>query len=196
VQIPEKKMKTETPPKILSVEFHTCFLPALLWGRLRPKQQRTRSGFSSSLELYLALTVCGVLVALGVPAALSHGAIAGWIAGGLGMAGILALIVNSISSRQGQPPSYDDFLVGIFFFFIFLGLTVGIFFSTLEHFHLFPSLVLGAAGLIAGYVVGIIAGLWLQYVGWMATVLNQVAALAVLGMFVLDLVLLSGAMSG
>ena len=189
-------MKTDAPPKFLSVEFHTHFFPSLLWGRLRPKQQRTRSGFNSSLELYIVLAVCAVLVAFGVPAALSHGSIAGWIASGLGVAGILALLVNSISSRQGEPLSWDDFLAGIFFFFIFLGLTVGIFFSTLEHFPLFLSLVLCAAGLIAGYVVGIFAGLWLQYVGWMATVLNQVAAPAVLGMLVLDLVLLSGAMSG
>lgn len=189
-------MKTDTPPKFLSVEFHKRFFPALLWGSIRPKQQRTRSGFNSSLELYIVLAVCGVLVALGAPAALSHSSIAGWIASGLGATGILALTVTSISSRQGEPPSWDDFLTGIFLFFIFLGLTVGIFFSTMEHFHLFPSLVLCAAGLIAGYVVGIIAGLWLQYVGWMATVLNQVAAAAVIGMLVLDLVLLSGAMSG
>jgi len=191
----EIKMKTDTHPKILSVEFHTSFLPVLLWNRLSPKRQRARSGFNSSLELYLAFAVCCVLIVLGAPAALSHGSIGGWIASSLGAAGILTMLVNSISSRQVEPPSWNDFLVGIFFFFIFLGLTVGIFFSALEHFHLFPSLVLCAAGFIAGYVVGIIAGLWLQYVGWVATVLNQVAALAVLGMFVLDLVLLSGAMS-
>jgi hypothetical protein len=189
-------VKTDTPPKFLSVEFHKRFFPALLWARIRLRQQRTRSGFNSYLEIYIVLAVCGVLVALGAPAALSHGSIAGWITSGLGATGILALTVTSISSRQGEPPSWDDFFTGVFLFFLFLGLTVGIFFSTLEHFHLFPSLALCAAGLIAGYVVGIIAGLWLQYLGWMATVLDLVAATAVLGMLVLDLVLLSGAMSG
>jgi hypothetical protein len=73
-------VNTDTPPKFLSVEFHKRFFPALLWSRIRPKQQRTRSGFNSSLELYIVLAVCGGLVALGTPAALSHGSIAGWIA--------------------------------------------------------------------------------------------------------------------
>jgi hypothetical protein len=193
--VPEKNVKTDAPPKLMSVAFHTRFFPSLLWSRIRPKQQQTRSGFNSSFELYLVLAGCAVLVALGVPAAMSHGSIAGWMASGLGAAGILAVLANSISSRSGEPLSWDGFLVGIFFFFVFLGLTVGIFVNTLEHFHLFLSLATCTAGLVAGYLVGIIAGLWLQYVGWLATVLNQVAGPAVIGMLVLDMVLLSGALS-
>ena len=185
-------MKTAAPPKFLSVEFHTRFFPSLLWGRLCPKQQQTRSGFNSCFELYLILAGCAVLVAVGVAAALSHESIAGWIASVLGAAGILAVLVNSISSRLGEPPTWNDFLVGIFFFFIFLGLTIGIFVSTLEHFHLFLNLATCAAGLVAGYVLGLFAGFGLQYLGWLASVLNQVAGLTVIGMLVLDLVLLSG----
>jgi hypothetical protein len=127
---------------------------------------------------------------------LSHGSIAGWIASCLGATGVLALVVNSIKSRQGEPPSWDDFLVGIFFFFVILGITVGIFTCTLEHLHFFSGLLTAAAGLIAGYVLGICVGFWLQYIGWLATVLNQIAVPAFVGMLVLDLVLLSGALSG
>jgi hypothetical protein len=186
-------MKSDTPPKLLSIEFHIRFFPSFLWDRLRPKQ-RMGSGFNSSLERYLALTVCIILIAIGTPSALSHGSIAGWIASGIGAAGVLAMIVNSIASYWGKPPSYDDFLVGFFFFFVTAGLTAGIFISTLEHYRFFQSLLTSAAGLIVGYALGILAGFGLQYMGWLAAILDSLAYLAVFGMLVLDLVLLSGAL--
>lgn len=184
-------MKTDTPPKILSIEFHTRFSPAFLWDRLRPKQ-RTGSTFSSTLELYIVLAVCIVLIAIGAPSALSDGSIAGWIASGIGAAGVLVMIVNSIASSWGESPSYADFLVGFFFFFVTAGLTAGIFISTLEHYPFFQSLLTSAAGLIVGYALGILAGFGMQYIGWLAVILDSLAGLAVFGMLVLDLVLLSG----
>ena len=186
-------MKADTPPKLLSIEFHTQFFPAFLWNRLRPKQ-RTGSGFNSSFELYITLAVCIILVVIGLPSALSRGSIAGWIMSGIGAAGILTMIINSIASSWGKVPSYDDFLVGFFFFFVTLGLTAGIFISTLNHYPFFQSLLISAAGLILGYVLGILAGLGLQYLGWMAAILDALAGLMVFGMLMLDLVLLSGAL--
>jgi hypothetical protein len=177
------------PPRFLSVEFHTRFFPAFLWGRLRHKQ-RTGSGFNSSFELYLVLTICVVLVAIGVPAALSHRSIAGWIIGAIGAAGFLAMLIISILSRRGAPPSYDGFLVGFFFFFVVFGLSAGIFIGALVHYPLFQGLLVGAAGLLAGYLMGILAGLALQYIGWLAAVLDPLAGLVVFGMLVVDLVLL------
>ncbi|MGA2224409.1 MAG: hypothetical protein ABSH41_08215 [Syntrophobacteraceae bacterium] len=178
------------PARFLSVEFHTRFFPAFLWGRLRHKQ-RAGSGFNSFFELYLVLTICVVLVAIGVPAALSHRPIAGWVISGIGAAGILAMLINSILSRRGEPPSYDDFLVGFFFFFLVFGLSAGVFIGALEHYPLFQCLLIGAAGLLAGYAMGILAGLGLQYIGWLAAVLDPLAGLMVFGMLVVDLVLLS-----
>jgi hypothetical protein len=186
-------MKADTPPKLLSIEFHTRFFPSFLWNRLRPKQ-RTGSSFSSSFELYITLAVCIILVAIGTPSASSHGSIAGWIASGIGGAGLLAMIINSIASFWGETPSYDDFLVGFFFFFITAGLTAGIFISTLEHYSFFQGLLISAAGLIAGYALGILAGFGLQYIGWLAAILNSLAYLAIIGMLVVDLVLLSGSL--
>ena len=49
-----------------------------------------------------------------------------------------------------------------------------------------------AAGLVAGYVLGILAGLGLQYLGWIAEWLDSLALPACVGMIVVDLVLLSG----
>jgi hypothetical protein len=183
----------DSPPKLLSIEFHARFFPSFLWNRLRSKQ-RTGSGFNSSLERYLSLVVCVILVVIGLPPAVSHGSIAGWIASGIGAAGVLAMIINSIASSWGEPPSYDDFLVGFFFFFVTLGLTAGIFISTLGHYSFFQSLLTSAAGFILGYAMGILAGLGLQYFGWMAAILDPLAGLMVLGMLVLDLVLLSEAL--
>jgi hypothetical protein len=181
------------PARFLSVEFHTRFFPAFLWGRLRHKQ-RAGSGFNSFLELYLVLTICVVLVAIGVPAALSHRPITGWIMSGTGAAGILALLVYSILSRRGEPPSYDGFLIGFFFFFVVFGLSAGIFIGALEHYPLFQCLLTGGAGLLAGYVMGILAGFGLQYIGWMAAILDPLAGLMVFGMLIVDLVLLAGAL--
>jgi hypothetical protein len=120
----------------------------------------------------------------------SHGSVIGWILSGIGLAGIVAFFINSIFSRNG-PPSYDGFLAGIFFLFVSLGITSGVFIGALEH-SFALGLLAGAGGLVAGYGIGILAGLWLQYLGWMAGLLNGMSYLAILGMFVVDLVLLAG----
>ena len=188
-------MNTDTPPRLLSVEFHTRFFPALLRSRLCTKHQ-TRSGFSPSFERYLALIVCIVLVATGIPAVLSRGSLAGWIASVIGAAGILAMLVKSVASHRGAYPSWAGFLVGFFIFFLSLGLSTGIFIGTIEHYPIFHGVLTCAAGLIAGYVLGILAGFMMQYLGWLASVIDRMASLAVLGLLVLDLVLLTGAISG
>jgi hypothetical protein len=131
---------------------------------------------------------------LGIPGAVSRSSIIGWIAVGIGTAGIVALLINSILSRK-EPPSYDCFLPGIFFFFVVLGITSGIFAGTLEH-SLPLGLLVGSGGLIAGYLLGILAGLWFQYLGWLSAMVNALASLAVLGMLLVDLVLLSGTLLG
>jgi hypothetical protein len=177
-------------PKFLSFEFHACYFPGMLLNRLRPGG-RSATGFPSTMEHHIVFAVCIILLALGIPAALSGGSIVGWIASSIGAAGTVALVINSVLSRRGEPPSYDDFLAGIFFFFVFLGISCGVFVGTLQH-SLFLGLMTGLAGFIAGYLIGILAGLWLQYLGWLSVTMNGLAGIAVLGMLVVDLVLLSG----
>jgi hypothetical protein len=178
-------------PNLLSIEFHTSFFPGFLWNRLSSKERRG-SGFNSSFELYISLIMCVVLVTVGIPPAVYSRSIAGWISSGIGAAGILAMIIHSISSSLGKFPSINDFLAGFFFFFATAGLTAGIFISTLEHYPFFQSLLISAGGLIAGYALGILAGFGLQYIGWLAALLDPLAGLMVFGMLVLDMVLLSG----
>ncbi len=102
------------------------------------------------------------------------------------------LLVNSISMGLETTPSFDSFLTGIYFFFVNAGLSAGIFVMAIEHTPLYQGLQMVAAGLVAGYVLGILAGLGLQYLGWIAEWLDSLALPACVGMIVVDLVLLSG----
>jgi len=181
-------------PKFQSFEFHTRYFPGILLSRMR-LGGRTGTGFSSTFEHYILFIVCIVLLVFGIPVAVSSGSITGWIAGGIGAAGTVALVINSVFSRTKEPPSYEDFLTGVFFFFVFLGISSGVFVGTLEH-SLSLGLMTGSAGLITGYLLGILAGLWLQYLGWLSAAVNGLAGLAVVGMLSVDLLLLSGLLFG
>lgn len=182
------------PPKFLSLSFHTKFFPALLWQRFRTrKEEEYQSPFAShgQMEFIIALTVCSVLTAIGIPSAISEGSIIGWLIGGIGIAGILTLLILSVKSGLEGIPSYNDFLMGFFFFFITLGISAGIFNGSLKHSQ--SLMVWGSlSGLIAGYVIGIFAGLYMQYLGWIAVLLNTLAGVSIIGMVIVDLVLLFG----
>jgi hypothetical protein len=133
--------------------------------------------------------ICLIVAVLGISSGLFHKSVIGWVAGGLGAAGILALMLNSIFSCE-EPPTYDCFLTGIFFFFVIMGLTSGILTGALRH---SPplALLMGLGGAMVGYVLGILAGLWVQSLGWLSSLVNGLAGLAVFGMLVVNLVLLA-----
>lgn len=185
----ENGMKIKnTCPSFFSIGFHTHFFPLLLWRRLRHKE---RSGTTFvPLESYLVVAACVVLTAIGMPHALNHHSIIAWLSVGIGVAGILTLTVAGICSRH-ESPSYDDFLTGIFFFLVMLGITAGIFAGALQH-SLSLGLLGSVAGLVLGYLLGIFAGLWFQYLGLLAVVLNMLAFPGIIGLVVVDLVLLFG----
>lgn len=107
---------------------------------------------------------------------------------------MLALAVNSVTSRTA-PPSYARFLTGVFFCFVALGMSAGIFTGALYH-SFMTALFLGSAGLMAGYFFGILAGLWFQYLGWLSSTVDGIAGLAAFGIFVVDIVLLAGRLFG
>jgi hypothetical protein len=179
-------------PGILSRDFHFRFFPQLLWSRLHPSDKiAERVTFSSNMGFTILFFVCIVLALLGIPSALKQGSLPGWILSVIGLGGISFIFISSVLAYRGSRPTYDQFLLGIFFFFVFLGMTVGIFIGTLEH-----SSALGlmscAAGLVCGYFLGIMAGLWFQYLGWIAGLANMMAGPLIIGMVTLDLVLLLG----
>ena len=185
--------RTDMPPRLLSLEFHTRFFPALLMGRLRPRESPD-SGFSSTTGLTIMLAIFAVLVSIGLPSAMSRKSIIGWIIGGTGAAGIAFIFIQSILSCDEQP-GYDRFLKGIFFFLVALGLSAGILAGSLHH-SLVLGLLGGSGGLIAGYLLGILGGLRLQRLGWISKIVNGIAALAAFGMLFVDLVMLAGHLLG
>jgi hypothetical protein len=130
--------------------------------------------FTSTMELFIIFAVCLILAIIGIPSAV-HGSVLGWILSILGVVGIVSLVILSVSSQWGERPTYDDFLKGVFFFFVSLGIFIGIPVGMESH-----SFRLGAsaslAGLVAGYALGIVAGLQLQSLGWFAIILNMIAA--------------------
>ena len=178
-------------PKFLSLEFHVKFFLPMLLSRLRPRKREGTSFSPLPLDAILALAFCFILVIIGMPYALSHKSIIGWVVGGIGGVGMLVLFGYSIYIHWEEQPSFDCFLTGIFFFFVTLGITTGIFIGAQEHSFL-KGLVSGSACLLAGYVLGIYAGLWFQRLAMLALLLNVLAFAAIIGMIILDLVLLIG----
>lgn len=187
-------MKSNETPKFLSVEFHARFFPALLRSSAFPRE-RGGTGFSSIMELPVMLALSIVLVVIGIPSALSRNSIIGWTLAGTGMVGMAALFIHSIMSARDGKPSYENFLSGIFFFFVVLGVSAGIFIGKLQHSLAF-GISVSAAGLIAGYLIGIAAGLWLQYLGWIASFISIFSGIAILGIVIVDFVVIFGSVFG
>jgi hypothetical protein len=164
-----------TPPKFVSKEFHTRFFPQVLRNHLPPKRRESEgTTFTSTTEMFILLAVCVILAIIGIPSAV-QGSVLGWILSILGVGGTIALVVMSLMCQRGERPSYGDFLIGVFLFFVILGIFLGIPVGMETHsFGL--GLLTSLAGLITGYVIGIYGGLWLQYLGWFAIVINMLAA--------------------
>ncbi len=164
-------------PKFLSAEYHTVFFPQVLRNRHHLKARESQdTTFTSTTEMFISFAVCLILAIIGIPSA-AQGSTVGWILSIVGIGGIVALVILSASSQWSERPTYDDFLKGVFFFFVSLGIFVGIPVGMESH-----SFWLGAsaslAGLVGGYALGIFAGLQLQRLGWFAIILNMIAAFA------------------
>lgn len=162
-------------PKFFSREFHKSFFPQVLKNRLYSRKKESEgTTFTSTTEMFISLAVCVILAIIGIPSAV-QGAVWGWILSVLGVGGAIALVIISITGRRGERPSYNDFLVGVFLFFVALGILIGVLVGMETHsFGL--GFLTGVAGLIAGYGIGILGGLWLQYLGWVSIAINMIAA--------------------
>ena len=169
-------MTPDIVPPFLSLEFHTRFFPRLLGDRLRRKNRAGRStGFTSTMEMMIMFAVCLILAIIGIPSAWTQGSVVGWILTIIGVGGLIGLVIVSVGSQWGDRPTYDDFLTGIFLFFVSLGAFIGIPLGMDRH-SFWLGVSASLAGLVAGYVIGILAGLRLQHLGWLAVIINMMAA--------------------
>jgi hypothetical protein len=170
------------PPKFLSLEFHTRFFPRLLRDRLRRKRKEGQgTSFVSTMELTIVLAGSVILAVIGMPLALTRGSIVGLILSIVGVGGVLAIFVLSVGAQWGHRPTYDYFLSGIFFFFVSLGIFIGIPIGMDNH-SICIGVLASLGGLLGGYMLGIFAGLWLQRLGWMAIILDMLAGFAAIVM--------------
>lgn len=184
--------ETNEPPSFFSLAFHTSFFPALLWRLLHPKSRRYESTFSGHISLALpVLAIVSILLGIfGIAAIFGSESIIGWICGILGLGGFVYLLTGSIRSVWGMRPSFDYFRTIIFLFFVVLGLTIGLEMGYACRAPYRTEIISGFIGLIPGYLVGIVGGLWAQRLGWMAILLDMIALAAIAGMIVLDIILL------
>ncbi|MRR17566.1 MAG: hypothetical protein EG826_14035 [Deltaproteobacteria bacterium] len=133
-----------------------------------------------------------IVAIIGIPWAVQK-SVLGWILSILGVGGILALVIASFLGRQGEKPRYDDFPIGVFLFFVILGVFVGIPIGMETH-SFWLGLPASLAGLVVGYFIGILGGLWLQCLGWIAIVINMPAVVGTIilsGTIVILLVILA-----
>ncbi len=184
-------------PRFFSRAFHLKFFPSVVWGLFRLKRMAPRSGLSGHLggHIPIEFTILTVLSAwaglFGLMAAIGNNSIPGWIFGTAGISVFTGLLVFSIRSEAGTRPSFESFSIAVFFFFVTLGITAGLFIGAVEHSRRL-GLIGVFAGLAAGYVAGTFAGLWVQRLGWMAKFFEMLAGAAVIGLVVVALVLFWG----
>jgi hypothetical protein len=190
-------------PSPWSADFHLRFLPGVVRRRLGPAP--AGSGFAShgSLVSGLGFAVSTVVLLFALPGAI--GASPDWLSRALALlaaAALVALVVLGIRAQRGVAVSYDAFSVGIFTFCIVLGGTAGLWsvlFGAEDRIaaaqsagaHGLINLAAVLGGLVAGYAVGVPAGLWAQRLGPLGSLLGALAWPAVIGMIATNLVLLS-----
>jgi len=181
----------EISPKILSWKFHTSFFPRLLWSKLNPKpEENPRASFNSGLEMTVVFFVSLLLLGAGTAMVLEKNFLLGSPLTILGLAGTAYIFFSSWAAQRGIKPSYDAFLIWIFLFLVFLGLTIGLFLTSVNHDSHFIVLSAGALGLLIGYFAGIFGGLWLQSLGWVSGLLNGLAGPAIIGLIIVDMLFL------
>jgi len=179
------------PPGILSLEFHTRFFPRLLMSRLSPKKYEPQGvSFNHNMGLTLLVAASFAMLALGVPMALGPNVLIGWVLVIVGLIGLIYILFNSIAAQRGLKPGYDDFHLWIFFFFVLAGFSAGLFLTSTTHQPRLTVLAAGLAGMIPGYLLGILAGLWAQALGWVSDLLNGLAGLALFGLVIVDMLML------
>ena len=189
--LPSAPQLAASAPSVLSWAFHVQFFPALLKQRFRLHQTK-QNGFVPSGYLEGMLTVLvssGLIVGGGARRDPTDGLGITLLA--LGGAGLLYSLYRSIADARELRPSYENFLFGLFFFSIMLGVFVGLVFAVYH-----PAAVrAGAAGggALAGYWVGLILGVQAQRLGFIGGALNQFAMLGALGLIVVAILLGSGA---
>ncbi|HAK89572.1 MAG: hypothetical protein A2077_02020 [Nitrospirae bacterium GWC2_46_6] len=158
-----------------------------------PKKDEYESPFRDHIpiEMPVLAVVSFAAAVLGISSGLSKGSILGWLIGGIGAAGFLALFIHSIYSQAGCSPSFERFKVSVFLFFVIFGAVAGITAGKIGFDHSRWMRVMdGLAGLVIGYFGGICAGLWIQKLGWIGGLLEVFAIAGTAGTAIVGILMM------
>jgi hypothetical protein len=181
------------PPRFISLDFHLKFFPSLLWRLLHPKKRRYESTFAGPIRLErVAMAIVSMVMGIyGFSAVVGSGSVIGWGCGIAGLGGFSYLCIGSVRSSMGMRPSFEYFRGIIFFFFVILGINIGLEIGTIYHLSYGTRIIAVAAGFVLGYVAGIGGGLWVQRLGWIASLLDVLAIMGIAVMGLFDILLLT-----
>lgn len=182
---------TDNAPKFWSLAFHCRYFPRLLARRLRPTPAPNipLPISSSEARLGLVLAACGAMAIAAIRAEDHYP----WLADGLllmAASGLLYVLLSSLKAAQGLRPCWQGFLLGLFTTMLFLGLSAGAILGIQENgWHKWLHL---AAGVFAGYWLGLLAGFQGQRLGFFARAMEKLSLPANIGLLIVDLLLLFG----
>jgi hypothetical protein len=191
-------------PSAFTSVFHLRYLPALLAGRaargLRGLVSRKdASPFAGHVPLeYVVLPfVCLAAAALGASWAVPDRAGSAMrtlgavllAAGGLGLAAFTGFCIRE-RRRAGGPYSWREFEALPFLLCLLGGAHAGVVFAAATLSPFLAGLGL-AAGVLAGYGLGLVVGYWLQALGGLVIVLRMAAGFGVVVVLLTDAILLS-----
>jgi len=161
------------------------------------KQKEYRSPFSGHLplEFTLAIFFCLFLLLSGLPGLITKRSFLSGLMTFAGFTGLAAMFISSLLSERrsriekGTGYSFDDFVPAVFFFFIILGLTAGLSLGYIQGSWRL-ALIYSLVGLLLGCIIGVFAGIGINYLGWIGIYLVYLGYLLMLGMAILDLILI------
>lgn len=185
--IPEDKS-----PNLLSMAFHRDFFLPFIITSLNRRKAGTTTHFADYFPFeYIVLFIIAMAgVMTGISSYLSNGSTVGGIVGLLASAGFAVLITFSVRSRTEKNVTWKRFMITTFMFFMLLGLTIGLFAGMAIWKSFIAKMILGTVGLAAGYLAGIMAGLYMQYLGWIGDLINLLLVPIMIGLIIVDIIFL------
>lgn len=182
----------DRPLDLFSIPFHRDFFLPFIINSINARKSNTSTHFADFFPyeyvVLFMITMTGVVT--GIYAYLSEGSVFGGITGLLASAGFAALMVFSIRSRSDREILWKRFMITTFMFFMLAGLSLGLYTGMLVFNSFLSKFIFGIAGMIAGYFVGIPAGLYMQSFGWTGQLINIIMIPVMIGLCIIDIVVL------
>lgn len=179
------------PPPFFSSAYHFRFLPRVIAYRLaRLRISQGGFGFAAHVEVPLVIFGCLLLMVFGLPPALQHGSIGGWVSAILGAGVLTAFVTWAIVGewlwrrQEGHRYGYAEFMPSVFFFCVLAGGSAGLIAGGIAGSDPRMGYFWAVPGLVAGYFGGLFAARWIHALGFIKT---WVIYLAILGLVFLPI---------